>query len=165
LAIDARLAYIENEILQADPIRLVQALYRGAIEAVEKARVHLRANDIRARSAQITKASEIISELTLSLDRERGGEIAVNLAELYDYMQRRLQEANFRQEAAPLEEIERLLSTLLEAWLQVRPLQDQQPSAAAPTPKVMLFPSASLQPSQEDGAGSYAPGRLASYSG
>ena len=76
---DARLAYVENEILQADPIRLVQMLYRGALLATGKARVHLREGDIPARSRQITKASEIINELTLSLDHQRGGELARNL--------------------------------------------------------------------------------------
>ena len=118
---DARLAYVENEILQADPIRLVQMLYRGALLAIGKARVHLRERDIAARSRQVTKASEIINELTLSLDHRRGGELARNLVELYDYMQRNLQDANFRQVEEPLVELEQLLGTLLEAWDQCGP--------------------------------------------
>lgn len=129
MAFDARLAYVEHEILQADPIRLVQLLYRGALEAVGKARVHLGQGNIKERSQQITKAADILNELTLSLDRERGGEIAANLAELYDYLQRRLQDANFRQAEDPLIEAERLLSTLLEAWDQF-PSEPEQPALA-----------------------------------
>lgn len=121
LAFDARLAYVENEILQADPVRLVQLLYRGALEAIGKARVFVREKNILDRSRQITKATDIINELTLSIDRERGGEIAANLVELYDYMQRRLQDANFRQIEEPLIELEKLLGTLLEAWEQCDP--------------------------------------------
>ncbi len=112
----AQQTYLENEILQADPLELVRILYRAALEAVGKARGHVRNNEIRERSRQITKASEIINELTLSVNRERGGEIAANLVELYDYMQRLLVEANFHQTEAQLVEMEALLSTLLEAW-------------------------------------------------
>jgi flagellar protein FliS len=126
LAIDARLAYVENEVLQADPVSLVRMLYHGAIAAAGKAREFVRQRDIRGRSAQITKATEIINELSLSLDRQKGGELAGNLAELYDYMQRRLQEANFRQIEEPIAEVENLLSTLLEAWEQL-PSPVQQP--------------------------------------
>jgi flagellar secretion chaperone FliS len=121
LAIDARLAYVESEILQADPVRLVRMLYGGALDATAQARGHIRLGDIGGRSRQITKAVAIINELMLSLDRERGGEIAANLAELYDYINRRLQDANFRQIEEPLIETERLLTTLLDAWDQCHP--------------------------------------------
>ena len=153
MAIDARLTYVENEILQADPIRLVQLLYQGAIGAVEKARVYLREHDIRARSSQIAKAAAIVNELTLSIDREKGGEVAANLVELYDYVQHRLQEANFRQIDEPLAEVERLLSTLLEAWAQCAP--PPMARAATTTPPPPAYAS-------ED-APSYGPPRLANY--
>ena len=136
MALDARLTYVENEILAADPIRLVQLLYRGAITAVGKARVHLRERDIQQRSRQITKATDIINELTLSVDRNQGGELAGNLVELYDYMQHRLQDANFRQVEPPLAEVENLLTTLLEAWDRCTPT----PAAAAtPPPRVANY--------------------------
>jgi flagellar secretion chaperone FliS len=140
LAIDARLAYVENEILQADPIRLVQMLYRGALLAIGKARVHVREQDIAARSKQLTKASEIINELTLSIDSEKGGEIARNLVELYDYMQRRLQDANFRQVEEPLIELESLLGTILEAWDRCAPDTAEPIAAGHPSAKPYAAP-------------------------
>ena len=160
---DARLAYVENEILQADPIRLVQMLYRGALLAIGKARVHIHERDIPARSRQITKAGEIINELTLSLNYEQGGEVARNLVELYDYMQRRLQDANFRQVEDPLVELERLLTTLLEAWEQCTPALSpvgQAGSRSGPAPAATGFSPA--MPTGE-GESSYAPSRAASY--
>ena len=63
-------------------------------------------------------------ELATSLDHERGGEISQRLALLYDYIQRRLLEANLQQSDAPLAEVLGLLSTLSEAWAGVRKAQD-----------------------------------------
>jgi len=113
-------AYLESQVLTADPMELVRLLYRAARDAVRSASVHLAAGRIAERSRQISKAHAILSQLSASLDRARAGALSRRLAELYDYMQRRLLEANLRQQAAPLEEVESLLATLLEGWDQVR---------------------------------------------
>lgn len=107
------------DILSATPLELVRALYRGAIQAVRRARTALANGEIRERSQAITKATAIIQELTLSLDRELGGEVAANLAELYVYMHTRLGEANIQQTDAPLADVEKLLAILASAWEQV----------------------------------------------
>lgn len=159
MAFDARLAYVENEILQADPLRLVQLLYRGALDAIGKARVHLREKNIADRSRQITKATDIINELTLSIDRERGGEIAANLVELYDYMQRRLQDANFRQIEEPLVELERLLGTLLEAWEQCDPGPLPAREARSTNDPLLTY-TASVDDDAALLATAYGPGRI-----
>jgi flagellar protein FliS len=111
--------YLETEVLTADPVRLVQLTYRGAIEAVAASRQHLASGAIGERSKQINKALRIVHELLETLDRERGGEIARNLAGLYAYISTRLIEANSKQIDAPLAEVEKLLATLAEAWTQV----------------------------------------------
>ena len=108
--------YLENEILQAEGCRLVQILYRSAVEAVDKARGYLRTNDIQLRSREITKAQEIVNELAQSLDHSAGGSISQNLAELYDYIQRLLMDGNFKQSEAPLAEAQSLLEVLLDGW-------------------------------------------------
>jgi len=115
--------YLEAEVFGADPVKLIHMLYRGAVEAVGAAHRHLAAKQIRERSRQVNKAWNILQELSRSLDLERGGEIARRLGELYDYMQRRLMEANAQQSDAPLAEVESLLNTLCEA---------RQPSKGAP---------------------------------
>ena len=112
-------SYLEAEILAADPVRLVEMLYRAALGAVGNARKHLNAGDIGNRSQQITKVMEILAELLHSLDAQQGGEISERLLALYDYMQVRLLEANGQQTDLPLAEVERLLTTLLEGWSAV----------------------------------------------
>lgn len=108
--------YLEAQVMSADPIQLVQILYRAALDSIRTARECLRNGDIAGRSRSITKALGILSELATSLDHERGGEISGNLVRLYDYVQRLLMDANFRQVDEPMAEVENLLSTLLEAW-------------------------------------------------
>ena len=112
-------SYVEQDVQSGDPLKLVQMLYRGAIDAVSAARVHLRQGAIRERSRQIGKALAIVHELLRSLDRHQ--EISKSLARLYVYMTKRLIEANAAQSEAPLAEVERLLSTLLEGWRAISP--------------------------------------------
>ncbi len=115
--------YLQDEILTADPVRLVQLLYSAAIDSVRNARRFLNDGDIRARSNSITKAMEILAELASSLDHKKGGKLSGQLAQLYDYMQRCLVTANAEQSEGPLAEVERLLCTLDEAWQQLLPAQ------------------------------------------
>ena len=113
---DAHDAYLESRIQSADPIQLVRLLYQGATAAVREARSRLAAGEIAERSRAISKAHAILTELTVSLDHQRGGDLSARLAQLYDYMMRRLLEANFRQMDEPLAEVLGLLATLGEAW-------------------------------------------------
>jgi flagellar protein FliS len=113
-------------VLSASPMELVRMLYSGALSAVRAARENLESGDIRERSRQITKACSIIEELAISLNKEQGGKVAQDLAELYVYMHQRLIQANIQQQMAPLVEVQKLLETLFEAWRQI---PDQLPSA------------------------------------
>lgn len=123
-------AYLESRVLSAGPLELVRILYQTAGGAVADARRYLVAGDVLARARAISKASEALLELTGSLDFALGGEIAQRLARLYDYMLRRLTEANFRQIDAPLAEVQTLLTTLSEAWNTVG--TTPQPQAEEP---------------------------------
>ena len=125
-------AYLESRILSADPIELVRLLYQGCTSAVREARRHLAAGEIAARSRSITRAWEILTELTRSLDLVRGGEISLRLRDLYDYMQRQLLEANLEQTDPPLAEVLGLLATLSEAWEGLRPEARQAEACANP---------------------------------
>jgi flagellar protein FliS len=112
-------SYLESRIMAADPLELVNLLYQGCRQAVREAREHLAAGRIGERSRAISKACDILSELIQSLDRSQASEISQRLAQLYDYMQRRLLEANMQQADAPLVEVLGLLTTLGEAWEDV----------------------------------------------
>ena len=113
---DGHNAYMESRILSADPIELVNLLYQACTGAVREARHHLGKGEIGERSRKINKAYEILTELSVSLDHQKGGKISQQLGRLYDYMQGRLLEANMQQADAPLAETLGLLSTISEAW-------------------------------------------------
>jgi flagellar protein FliS len=121
-------AYAESSLLSADPVALVRICYQNCAEAVREARRHLAKGEIRERSRSISRATRILVELTAALDHRRGGEIALQLARLYDYMLRRLNEANLRQADEPLGEVLVLLATLTEAWDGV--IEALRPAAA-----------------------------------
>jgi flagellar secretion chaperone FliS len=107
---------IESGVAAARPIDLVIMVYDGAIETLGKAAAQLRANDIAAKNASITRAIRIIDEgLRAPLDM-RAGEVAANLAELYDYMMRRILQGNVRNDPAMIEEVRDLLLDLKSAW-------------------------------------------------
>jgi flagellar protein FliS len=120
MATPARDAYLVEEILSAGPLELVRLLYRAGIASVERARQCLAAGDIRGRSDAVSKAIEILSELSQSLNPAGAPEVSQRLARLYDYMQRQLLAANFEQAEGPLVEVLGLLQTLAEAWNRVQ---------------------------------------------
>src|ERR1035441_9747764 len=93
-------AYLESRVLSADPVELIRLLYQTGVSAVQDARRCLADGKIMERSQAITKAGRVLIQLITALDHERGGEISRRLAALYDYMLRRLTEANSRQTPA-----------------------------------------------------------------
>ena len=129
----------DEDVLAATPLNFVVLLYRGALDAIGSARRYLRLGDIRARSRAITKAMLIVTELSLSLNHNEGGELSRNLAELYAYIETLLIKANFEQCDPPLAEAEGLLGTLAEAWKTcpqpdstASVLESRQPAVAMP---------------------------------
>lgn len=119
--------YLEAKVMSASPVELVRMLYRRALGAVGAARRHLAGGDIRARSREISRAMEIAVELAGSLDRDKGGDVALRLATLYDYIGRRLLEANLHQDDAALADVEGLLATLDEGWAALNEVRTPAP--------------------------------------
>jgi flagellar protein FliS len=66
--------FLDEEVLAATPLRFVLLLYRGALDSIASARRYLRLGDIRARSQAINKAMGIVTELSLSLNQQAGGQ-------------------------------------------------------------------------------------------
>lgn len=109
-------AYTEGSIFSENPLNLVVALYEGALDAIRQAERALRTGDIMGRGTAVNKAYAILTELLMSLDHERGGEISQNLKRLYSYMQVQLLTAHARKAGEPLAEVASLLETLLDGW-------------------------------------------------
>lgn len=135
---------LESGVNSADPHKLILMLYQGALLAISTAKNQMLRKQIAAKGASISKAITIIDEgLKASLDQNAGGELAQNLASLYDYMARRLLIANLKNDPAILDEISRLLNDLKGAWEAIRPTvmqpqpklpENSQPQVSQPQP-------------------------------
>ena len=111
---------LETSVIAANPHKLILMLFEGAQLAIRAAGVHMREGNVQAKGAAITKAITIIgSGLRAALDAKRGGEIAMQLDALYDYMCQRLFVANLKNRPEILEEVGALLAELHSAWKQI----------------------------------------------
>lgn len=117
---------VESKVIAADPHQLISLLFQGALESIAKAKDGILRKDTEAKGKAISKAIAIIGEgLHSSLNKKAGGELAQNLSALYDYMVRRLVDANIHSDIAILDEVDGLLAGLAEAWDSIRPANRQ----------------------------------------
>jgi len=111
---------LETGVAAASPHKLVVMLYDGVIVALLSAINHIKIANVAAKGAALSKAITIIDNgLRASLDKSAGGEIAANLDALYDYMSRRLLEANIKNDIAIIEEVRGLMADLRSAWVEI----------------------------------------------
>ena len=109
-------AYLENRVKTASPAKLVEMLYEKAIELLDLSVENIKKGDLQKAHENIIRTQDIVTELNLSLDMERGGEIAKNLRSLYNYFYRRLVEANISKDTTPLVEVRNFFKELLDVW-------------------------------------------------
>lgn len=107
---------VQNEVTLANPHRLVQMLLDGALDRIAIAKGYMARGDIAEKGSNISKAIAIVDGLRMSLDGESGGAIANNLDELYEYMGRRLLQANADDNPTLLDEVAALLGEIKSAW-------------------------------------------------
>lgn len=130
---------VESKVIGADSHQLITLLFQGALERIANAKNEILREDIEAKGKSISKAIAIIGEgLHSSLNIKAGGELAQNLSALYDYMVRRLVDANIKNDTAILDEVTDLLAGLAEAWDSIRPV------SAQPVPPLAMAANAHL---------------------
>lgn len=100
----------------ASPHRLIQMLFDGALDRIASARGCMARGDMGGKGYEIGRAIRIVEGLRMSLDRTRGDSLTANLDELYDYMGRRLLQANLGSDDTMLAECTHLLRELKSAW-------------------------------------------------
>jgi flagellar protein FliS len=108
-------------VAAANPHQLIVMLLDGALERISTARGCLNRGDIAEKAKLLNRAVAIIGELRGSLDMSKGGAIANNLGELYDYMCRRLLTASSENRGELLDEVSMLLREIRSAWLAIAP--------------------------------------------
>jgi flagellar secretion chaperone FliS len=113
-------------VADASPTRLVQIMYEHILSNLATAQGcmgriqnNLPLNDTIAKGAAIRKAVRLISQLHATLDMEKGGKIAADLALLYDYMLRRLTLANATNDTSIVAEVSGLVRTIKHGWDQI----------------------------------------------
>lgn len=107
---------IDAAIPEATPHRRVQLLLEGILDRVAVAIGCIERGEIPGKGVQIGRAVAIIDSLRAGLDYDVGGEMAGNLDSLYDYMIRRLTEANLHNDVGYLEEVAALVREVKLGW-------------------------------------------------
>lgn len=97
--------YQQNSIKTASRERLLLMLYDGLVKFLKISIKAIEEKDIEKANTYLKKSKSIITELMCSLNMEEGGEIAQSLMVMYDYMFRRLLEANLKKDKEIAEEI------------------------------------------------------------
>ena len=111
---------LQTEIMDADPHKLIQLLLEGALTRLAISKNLIEQGDMSGKNEKIGNVVDIICSLQESLDHERGGEIAGNLERLYDYMTRRLWDANRLNDVDIINEVMSLLLEVKAGWEGIR---------------------------------------------
>lgn len=117
-------AYKEASVKTASQGKLVVMLYEEAVKQLENSIEMIDdGNKIEATKIEnfgnaLQKVEDIITELEVSLDMERGGEIAKNLMSLYVFFNKQLLEATISHDKKIITSIKDQMATLRDAWIQ-----------------------------------------------
>ena len=111
----------ESAVNGASPHRLIQMLMTGALDRLAQAKAAFENNNIEQKGVLLGKSISIIASLQGSLDEEKGKDLTGNLDKLYDYMQRRLLEANMKNDMSMVEEVMGLLLKVKSSWDEITP--------------------------------------------
>lgn len=107
---------VHSGVESASPHRLIQMLFEGALERIAQAKGAMLQKQIARKGELIGKAAAIVGGLQGSLNDNEGGELAENLDSLYDYIIRRLSQANHENNPEYLDECGRLLGEIKSGW-------------------------------------------------
>lgn len=111
----------ESGIEHASPHRLIQMLMTGALDRLVQAKSAMERGEVETKGVLLGKATGIIAGLQGSLERDKAPELVDNLERLYDYMQRRLFEANVSNDPALVQEVMDLMRTVKTGWDEIDP--------------------------------------------
>ncbi|MEN9834529.1 MAG: hypothetical protein RL011_722 [Pseudomonadota bacterium] len=122
--------YQKTQVTTASREKVLLMLYEGAIRFTKHASSAMRQKKVAEKGKYISKATAILSELMATLDFKAGGQLAVDLENLYVFMIDKLIEGNIKNDVECLDAVEKLLMTLYEAWKDIveNPRADGVPS-------------------------------------
>ena len=106
------LAYVE----QADPHTLISLIMQHIMGNLAGAKGAIDRKEIENKNKMLMRVIGLIGELQDSLDMEKGGEISINLYDLYAYMIRQVTQANLHNTTTQLTEVTALISEIKAGW-------------------------------------------------
>jgi flagellar protein FliS len=118
-------------VADADPHALVLTVIDAALTRLGAARACIERKETRRMASLLHSSVILIAELRGSLDLQKGGTLAQNLSDLYEYMTRRIMLANLNSDPAPVAEVVGLLSEIRSAWMAIGPQVKQQPRSVS----------------------------------
>lgn len=110
-------AYLRSKVMTATPAELTLMLYEGAIKFVNKAIMSIEKDDVMGAHNNLMKTQRIIEEIRASLDHKYP--VAKEFDTVYEYILRRLVEANIKKDKDILEEVLEHLRTMRDTWKEV----------------------------------------------
>lgn len=116
---------LDSQKTVATPYKVVQMLLAGALERLAKARTAIEKQEFAKRGELLSSTLMIVAELRMALDHEAGGDIAVNLDNLYEFMMGEIVQANIHDDVDKLETVSRLLREIKESWDAI-PVSEQE---------------------------------------
>ncbi len=108
--------YQQNAVATQSPGRIIVMLYEGAIKFLKSAKSALQQQDMSEFVRCMSRTGDIIDELDVSLDVDRGGEVAANLRSLYGFLRQHLLQAQIKKDPRMIDEAVRILHDLHEGW-------------------------------------------------
>lgn len=111
------LTYKQNSVNTASPGELTLQLYNGCLKFIKLAKKAIEDLNIEQRNVNLIKAQNIIQELMVTLNMEVA--ISQNLMQMYDYLYRRLIEANTKSDIEILNEVESFVIEFRDMWKEV----------------------------------------------
>lgn len=118
------LAYQQNSVSTASPGELTLMLYNGALKFMRLAKKGIEEENLELKNTNLIKAQKIIQELMVTLNPDL--EVSKSMLTMYDYMNRRLIEANIKNDTEIIEEVEALMTEFRDTWKQVIQTNRQQ---------------------------------------
>ena len=116
--------YKQMQIKTAGPGKLLLMLYQGAIKFMKLAKKNIKEGKIEESHKNIIKAQNIILELQSTLNKEQGGQIAVQLESLYDFIYRELIQANLNKNTKHLDNVIPLVEELFVTYKEIIMVQN-----------------------------------------
>ena len=117
-------SYQQNSVNTASPGELTLMLYNGCLKFIHIAKKAIDEKNIEVKNNNLIKAQNIIHELMVTLKEDY--EVSKKIMPLYDYLYRRLVEANMKSDKAILEEVEEFVTEFRDTWKQVIQINRQK---------------------------------------